>query len=71
MDPSIKLKLMAAEDGKANTTLPSPLAISHLISLPADYSQLINQLSTFLYDFELVQFLCVGPLLNVTSVVMH
>jgi len=47
MDPSIKLKLMAAEDSNASTSLPCPLAVSQLVSLPADYSQLINQLSTF------------------------
>jgi len=47
MDPSIKLKLMAAEDSKVSTVRLCPLTMSHLVSLPADYSQLINQLSTF------------------------
>jgi len=47
MDPSMKLKLMAAEDGSASTGLPCPLTVSQLVALPADYSQLINQLSTF------------------------
>jgi len=47
MEPTIKLKLMAAQDAKVNIMLPCPLAVSQLVSLPADYSQLINQLSTF------------------------
>ena len=46
-DPSIKLKFMAAEDCKVSTVHVCPLTVSHLVSLPADYSQLINQLSTF------------------------
>jgi len=47
MEPTIKLKLMAAQDSKVSVTLPCPLAVSQLVSLPADYSRLINQLSTF------------------------
>jgi len=38
---------MAAEESRVSAGLPCPLTVSQLVSLPADYSQLINQLSTF------------------------
>jgi E3 ubiquitin-protein ligase UBR2 len=47
-DPSIKLKLVAAQDSSLATGVPCyPSSVNRLIELPHDYSELINRLSSF------------------------